>query len=76
MKLVKKTKKKSINTPFGRIKNEKNQKEEYFIELCRMEDRKIEEALSSLHSRLSEYEKDIALKWSIVFNALIRNKDD
>ena len=46
-------------------------KEEYFLELCRMEDTKILNALNALHSRLTEGKKQMALKWSVEYNVLL-----
>ena len=68
--MVKKIKNKTIKTIFGEIKNEV-EKEEYFLELCRMEDTKILNALNALHSRLTEGKKQMALKWSVEYNVLL-----
>jgi|TARA_B100001559_G_scaffold288586_1_gene266405 hypothetical protein len=69
--MVKKIKNKTIKTIFGEIKNEAADKEEYFLELCRMEDTKILNALNALHSRLTEGKKQMALKWSVEYNVLL-----
>ena len=69
--MVKKIKSKTIKTIFGEIKNEAAHKEEYFLELCRMEDTKILNALNALHSRLTEGKKQMALKWSVEYNVLL-----
>ncbi len=75
--MVKKIKNKTIKTIFGEIKNEAGEKEEYFLELCRMEDTKILNALNALHSRLTEGKRETALKWSVQYNVLLgeRNND-
>ena len=69
--MVKKIKNKTIKTIFGEIKNESADKEEYFLELCRMEDTKILNALNALHSRLTEGKKQMALKWPVEYNVLL-----
>jgi hypothetical protein len=75
--MIKKIKNKTIKTIFGEIKNEVGEKEEYFLELCRMEDTKILNALNALHSRLTEGKRETALKWSVQYNVLLgeRNND-
>ena len=63
--------KKSINTSFGQIKNEYEPKKEYFDEVSRTEDSRIKQALASLHSRLSETDKENAYKWSAYYRGLV-----
>ena len=63
--------KKSINTPFGQIKNEPEPKIDYLDEVSRTEDSRIKQALASLHSRLSETDKENAYKWSAYYRGLV-----
>jgi len=63
--------KKSINTPFGQIKNEPEPKIDYLDEVSRTEDSRIKQALASLHSRLSENDRENAYKWSAYYRGLV-----
>ena len=44
---------------------------EYFDEVSRTEDSRIKQALASLHSRLSETDKENAYKWSAYYRGLV-----
>jgi len=74
--MPRKIKKKTIKTLFGQIKNEKSEKEHYFAELCRIDDMLVKNALNSLHGRLTESEKEIALKWAMQYHVLLGDRED
>jgi len=63
--------KKLIKTPFGKIENETEAKNEFLSELVRTEDAKIKQALEKLHSRLDETEKEKAYKWTAYYMSLV-----
>ena len=69
-------KEKTIKTIYGRIKNETSEKERYFAELCRNDDMLVKNALNSLHGRLTESEKEIALKWAMQYQVLLGDRED
>ncbi len=69
-------KKKTIKTIYGRIKNETSEKERYFAELCRTDDMAVKNALNSLHGRLTEREKEIALKWVMQYQVLLGDTEN
>tara|TARA_Y100000996_G_scaffold64049_1_gene43361 strand:+ start:101 stop:325 length:225 start_codon:yes stop_codon:yes gene_type:complete len=74
--MPRKIKKKTIKTLFGQIKNEKSEKEHYFAELCRIDDMLVKNALNSLHGRLTESEKEVALKWAMQYHVLLGDRED
>ena len=67
--------KKLINTPFGKIENETEAKNEFLKELVRTEDAKIKQALEKLHSRLDETDKEKAYKWTAYYLGLVDGGD-
>tara|TARA_B110000014_G_C19529979_1_gene284417 strand:- start:191 stop:415 length:225 start_codon:yes stop_codon:yes gene_type:complete len=69
-------KKKTIKTIYGRMKNEGPKKAEYFAELCRIDDMRISNAQTSLHSRLTEEERAEACRWSAQYNLLLGENGD
>ena len=74
--MPRKIKKKTIKTIYGRIKNETSEKERYFAELCRIDDMVVKNALNSLHGRLTESEKEVALKWAMQYHVLLGDRED
>tara|TARA_Y100000590_G_C15715907_1_gene1011879 strand:+ start:380 stop:1051 length:672 start_codon:yes stop_codon:yes gene_type:complete len=67
--------KKPINTPYGKIKNELEAKNEFLSELVRTEDAKIKQALEKLHSRLDESDREKAYKWTAYYQGLVNGDD-
>ena len=68
--------KKGIKTFFGEIDNGQEEKEAFYAEVCHMEDRRITNAQTLLHSRLTEGERIAAWKWACYFKALIEGGDE
>ena len=66
-----KNEKKLINTPFGKIENKTEAKNEFLEELVITENAKIKQALEKLHSRLDETDKEKAYKWTMYYQSLV-----
>ena len=50
-------------------------KEAVFLEQCRTEDQRQNDALGALHERLSEQDKERAYKWTCIYRALLGGSD-
>ena len=50
-------------------------KEAVFLELCRTDDQRKRDALSALHGRLTEYDRERAYKWTTNYRALLDESD-
>ena len=50
-------------------------KEAVFLELCRTDDQRKRDALSALHGRLSEQDRERAYKWTTCYRALVDGSD-
>ena len=50
-------------------------KEAVFLELCRTDDQRKRDALSALHGRLSEHDRERAFKWTTNYRALLDESD-
>tara|TARA_Y100000741_G_C18020470_1_gene464079 strand:- start:42 stop:377 length:336 start_codon:yes stop_codon:yes gene_type:complete len=61
-----------IDTPYGRIIGSEDAKTEVFQEGCREDDQRVANAQRALHSRLSEGDRDRALRWTAYYRALLQ----
>ena len=50
-------------------------KEAVFLELCRTDDQRQNDALGGLHDRLSEQDRERAYKWATIYRALLGGSD-
>jgi len=50
-------------------------KEAVFLEQCRTEDQRQNDALGALHGRLSEHDRERAYKWTSIYRALLGGSD-
>ena len=50
-------------------------KEAVFLELCRTDDQRQNDALGALHDRLSLDERERAYKWTTIYRALLGGSD-
>ena len=50
-------------------------KQAVFLELCRTDDQRKRDALSALHGRLSEQDRERAYKWTTCYRALVDGSD-
>ena len=60
-----------IDTPYGRIIGSEDAKTEVFQEGCREDDQRVANAQRALHSRLSEGDRDRALRWTAYYRACL-----
>ena len=51
-------------------------REAEFVEQCRTEDQKQNDALGALHERLSLEDKERAYKWTSIYRTLVNGDDD
>ena len=64
------------DTPYWKIEGDVESKKEVFGEGCREDDNRIANAQRGLHARLSEGDKDRALKWASYYRALLQEDND
>ena len=50
-------------------------KQAVFLELCRTDDQRQNDALGGLHGRLSEQDRERAYKWTTIYRALLGGSD-
>ena len=66
-----------IDTPYGRVIDSEESKTQVFPgEGCREDEHRIANAQRALHARLSESDKDRALKWTAYYRALLQEDGD
>ena len=63
-------------TPYWMIDGDVESRKEVFGEGCREDDNRIANAQRGLHARLSEGDKDRALKWASYYRALLQEDND
>ena len=64
------------DTPYWPIEGDVESKKEVFGEGCREDENRIANAQRGLHARLSEGDKDRALKWASYYRALLQEDND
>jgi len=63
-------------TPYWKIEGDIESKQQVFGEGCREDENRIANAQRGLHARLSEGDKDRALKWASYYRALLQEDCD
>ena len=63
-------------TPYWKIEGDIESKQQVFGEGCREDENRIANAQRGLHARLSEGDKDKALKWASYYRALLQEDND
>ena len=63
-------------TPYWPIEGDVESKQQVFGEGCREDENRIANAQRGLHARLSEGDKDRALKWASYYRALLQEDCD
>lgn len=63
-------------TPYWKIEGDIESKQQVFGEGCREDENRIANAQRGLHARLSEGDKDRALKWASYYRALLQEDSD
>ena len=63
-------------TPYWEIGGDIESKQQVFGEGCREDENRIANAQRGLHARLSEGDKDRALKWASYYRALLQEDND
>ena len=63
-------------TPYWEITGDIEEKKEVFGEGCREDDHRVTNAERGLHSRMTEDEREEALRWSSYYRALVRDGVD
>ena len=63
-------------TPYWKIEGDIESKQQVFGEGCREDENRIANAQRGLHARLSEGDKDRALKWASYYRALLQEDFD
>ena len=63
-------------TPYWKIDGDVESKTLVFGEGCREDENRIANAQRSFHARMSEQDKDKALKWASYYRALLQEDDD
>ena len=63
-------------TPYWPIEGDVESKQQVFGEGCREDENRIANAQRGLHARLSEGDKDRALKWASYYRALLQEDND
>ena len=64
------------DTPYWPIDGDVESKQQVFGEGCREDENRIANAQRGLHARLSEGDKDKALKWASYYRALLQEDND
>ena len=64
------------DTPYWPIDGDVESKQQVFGEGCREDENRIANAQRGLHARLSEGDKDRALKWASYYRALLQEDND
>ena len=64
------------DTPYWKIEGDVESKQQVFGEGCREDENRIANAQRGLHARLSEGDKDRALKWASYYRALLQEDND
>ena len=64
------------DTPYWPIEGDVESKQEVFGEGCREDENRIANAQRGLHARLSEGDKDRALKWASYYRALLQEDSE
>ena len=64
------------DTPYWPIEGDVESKQQVFGEGCREDENRIANAQRGLHARLSEGDKDRALKWASYYRALLQEDND
>tara|TARA_Y100001936_G_scaffold137052_1_gene133830 strand:+ start:7220 stop:7582 length:363 start_codon:yes stop_codon:yes gene_type:complete len=64
------------DTPYWKIEGDIEEKKEVFSEGCREDDKRVTNAERGLHSRLTESEREKALKWASLYRWLVRDGVD
>ena len=63
-------------TPYWKIEGDIESKQQVFGEGCREDENRIANAQRGLHARLSEGDKDRALKWASYYRALLQEDSE
>jgi len=63
-------------TPYWIIDGTDDSKQEVFGEGCREDENRIANAQRALHARMTENQRDDALKWAAYYRALLREDQD
>lgn len=63
-------------TPYWKIEGHVESKQEVFAEGCREDENRIANAQRGLHARLTEDDRDMALKWASHYRALLQEDND
>ena len=64
------------DTPYWPIEGDVESKKEVFGEGCREDENRIANAQRGLHARMTEGDRDKALKWASYYRALLQEEDD
>ena len=64
------------DTPYWPIEGDVESKQQVFGEGCREDENRVANAQRGLHARLSEGDKDRALKWASYYRALLQEDND
>ena len=64
------------DTPYWKIEGDVEGKKEVFGEGCREDDNRIANAQRGLHARMTEGDKDKALKWASYYRALLQEDQE
>ena len=63
-------------TPYWKIEGDVESKQQVFGEGCREDENRIANAQRGLHARMTEGDRDKALKWASYYRALLQEDDD
>ena len=63
-------------TPYWKIEGDVESKQQVFGEGCREDDNRIANAQRGLHARMSEGDRDKALKWASYYRSLLQEDHD
>ena len=64
------------DTPYWKIQGDVESKTQVFGEGCREDDNRIANAQRGLHARMTEGDKDKALKWASYYRALLQEDQE
>ena len=64
------------DTPYWKIEGDVESKTQVFGEGCREDDNRIANAQRGLHARMTEGDKDKALKWAFYYRALLQEDQE
>ncbi|MDC0171099.1 hypothetical protein OAJ04_04910 [Candidatus Nitrosopelagicus sp.] len=64
------------DTPYWKIEGDVESKTQVFGEGCREDDNRIANAQRGLHARMTEGDKDKALKWASYYRALLQEDQE